>query len=220
MRVPVAIFSIVAVILVARSGPARAQGVREHTRPKPDRSTEITESQASELTLTLTEAAIRPIQIWVRTSGVADRGRSTLTAQLSASEGALVKVGQRVRAYPPESRSSMYQARVSQVVPGTGGVRVTALLAGQGRQNASRYILEIVTEPLESLSVPNEAIIETGGTRVVYVQEQPGRYLPREIEAGIQGELFTQVLGGLKPGEQVVTFGSFFIDADHKLKGS
>jgi hypothetical protein len=23
----------------------------------------------------------------------------------------------------------------------------------------------------------------------------------------------------LKPGEQVVTFGSFFIDADHRLKG-
>ena len=36
----------------------------------------------------------------------------------------------------------------------------------------------------------------------------------------MQGELFTQVLDGLKPGEQVVTIGSFFIDADHKLKGS
>jgi len=26
------------------------------------------------------------------------------------------------------------------------------------------------------------------------------------------------VVDGLKPGEQVVTIGSFFIDADHKLK--
>jgi len=26
-------------------------------------------------------------------------------------------------------------------------------------------------------------------------------------------------LGGLEAGEKVVTFGSFFIDADHKLKG-
>jgi Cu(I)/Ag(I) efflux system membrane fusion protein len=93
------------------------------------------------------------------------------------------------------------------------------VLSGQGRQNASRYILEIVTEPLESLSVPNEAIIETGGKRVVYVQQQQGQYEPREIQAGLQGELFTQVLEGLKPGEQVVTFGSFFIDANHKLKG-
>jgi hypothetical protein len=36
---------------------------------------------------------------------------------------------------------------------------------------------------------------------------------------GVQGELFTEVVKGLMPGEQVVTFGSFFIDADHKLKG-
>jgi hypothetical protein len=44
--------------------------------------------------------------------------------------------------------------------------------------------------------------------------------VPKEIQLGIQGELYTQVLSGLKHGEQVVTFGSFFIDAEHKLKGS
>ena len=39
------------------------------------------------------------------------------------------------------------------------------------------------------------------------------------MQLGVQGELYTQVLGGLQPGEQVVTFGSFFVDADYKLKG-
>jgi hypothetical protein len=219
MRLPVIVFSALAVLIVVRSAPARAQSVREHTRPKPNRSTGITESQASELTLTLTEAAVRPIQVWLRTSAMADGDGKTLKAVLSGATTSLVKVGQRVRAFPPESRSSMYQARISQVASRPGGVELTVVLSGQGRRNASRYILEIVTEPLESLSVPNEAIIETGGKRVVYVQQQQGQYEPREIQAGLQGELFTQVLEGLKPGEQVVTFGSFFIDANHKLKG-
>ena len=44
--------------------------------------------------------------------------------------------------------------------------------------------------------------------------------MPREIQPGVQGELYTQIVEGLKPGEQVITFGSFFIDAEHKLKGS
>jgi Cu(I)/Ag(I) efflux system membrane fusion protein len=79
--------------------------------------------------------------------------------------------------------------------------------------------MEIVTERGDFLSVPNEAIIETGGKQVVYVQQEQGRYEPRTIQPGVQGELFTQVLDGLKPGEQVVTFGSFFVDAEHKLKG-
>ena len=69
--------------------------------------------------------------------------------------------------------------------------------------------------------MPNEAIIETGGKQVVYVQQQPAAATCRgRSSVGVQGELYTQVLDGLKPGEQVVTFGSFFIDAEHKLKGS
>lgn len=208
------------VLLVLQCDAARSQGVRDRTRPKLDGSTTVSESQATELTLTLTEAAVRPIQIWVRTAGVLDQTSQTITAAAPSAGGAHIRVGQRVRAFPPESRSSMYQARVSQVVLQDDRVVIKATLAARGRENSLRYILEIVTEPLEYLSVPNEAIIETGGRQIVYVQQQQGRYAPREIQVGVQGELYTQVLDGLKPGEQVVTFGSFFIDADHKLKGS
>ena len=77
----------------------------------------------------------------------------------------------------------------------------------------------LVTEPLEELSVPNEAIIEADGHSVVYVEADKGRYVPREIQPGLQGERYTQITKGLQAGERVVTFGSFFIDADYKLKG-
>lgn len=207
-------------LLVVASTSLRAQGVREHTRPKPDRSTAVTESQASELTLTLTEAAVRPIQVWIRTAGLIDAARKTVTASVSTAEGALLRVGQRVRAFSPESRSRMYQARVLRVERQGDRVTVGASLVGEAHEDSLRYILEIVTDRGEFLSVPNEAIIETGGKQIVYVQQPDGAYAPREISVGVQGELFTQVLDGLKAGEQVVTIGSFFIDAEHKLKGS
>jgi hypothetical protein len=197
---------------------ASAQGVRDRIRSAP-RATTLTESQAHELTLTVTAVAVRPIQVWVRTAGVTRGDAQTLQATVSKAEGAFIKAGQRVRAFPPEARSSMFQARVGRVVPSGERLDVFVSLIAPGRQGSSRYVLEIVTEPSEVLSVPNEAIIETGGTRVVYVQESGG-YVPREITTGLQGELFTEIVSGLKPGEQVVTFGSFFIDADHKLKGS
>jgi hypothetical protein len=212
--------AVVLIVLAAAWSPAEAQGVRDHTRPKSSGPAAITPSQANELTLTLTAVAVRPIQVWVRTAGVPAADGRTLTASLALPDGALVKTGQRARAFPLESRSSMYQARVTNVSRRPDGVGATVTLTGEGRRNASRYIIEIVTEEVEALSVPNEAIIETGATRVVYVQQEQGRYVPREIEVGIQGELHTQVREGLKPGEQVVTFGSFFIDADFKLKGS
>jgi len=47
-----------------------------------------------------------------------------------------------------------------------------------------------------------------------------GQYEPTPVQTGVQGELYTQVTGGLKDGDQVVTFGSFFIDSEYKLKGA
>jgi len=197
-----------------------AQGVRERIRSAP-RATSITESQANELTLTVTQVAVRPIQVWVRTAGVIDASGKTLQATISKADATFVKPGQRVRAFPPEARSSMYQARVAGVAPKGDRVGVTVALIAPARQGSSRYVLEIVTEEFEKISVPNEAIIETGARRVVYVKDASSdSYAQREIQTGLQGELFTEITGGLKEGEQVVTFGSFFIDADHKLKGS
>ena len=197
---------------------ANAQDPRQHTRLVP-RGTKVTQSQAEALTLTLGATAIRSIQTWIRTAGAIDKTGRTLTASLSGAEAALVKVGQPVRAFPPSAKSSMYQAYVTKVVPHQGGVTVEALLKAQGRANTTLYVMEIVVERGPFLSVPNEAIIEEGDRHIVYVQRD-GQYAPQEIHTGIQGEIYTQVLDGLQPDMQVVTFGSFFIDAEHKLKGT
>lgn len=196
---------------------APAQDIRARTRPKPQ-STKVSESQAVELTLTLTPVVVRPVQTWVRTAGALDKTGKILRISLDPPEAGLVQIGQRVRAFPPDSKSSMYQAWVTRVVPRSGGkaaVEVTLTAAGQA---GSSYVVEIVAEQGRFLSIPNEAILEEGDKQIVYVQQQSGDYSPREIHAGIQGELYTQILHGLAEGDQVVTFGSFFIDSEYKLK--
>jgi hypothetical protein len=198
---------------------APAQDVRARTRPKPQPSTSVDENQAVDLTLTLTKASVRPVQTWVRTAGKIDKNLKTIIGYVYPPDSALIQVGQRVRAFPPESKSSMYQARVTRTVPQTGRLLVEVTLASTGREQTS-YIVEIVVDRGEFLSVPNEAIIEEENKRVVYLQHHPGMYVPQEIHTGVQGELYTQVLHGLNDGDQVVTFGSFFIDSEYKLKSS
>ena len=207
----------------ANSGGAAQSEDRVHARFRSGArasGTKVDQSQADALTLTLSSVSARPVQNWIRTAGTIRKSGKVLDAVLTGSDAALVKPGQRVRAFPPSSRSSMYQAFVTRVVPRAGGVAVEASLASTGRPNITVYVLEIVVEQGPFLSVPNEAIIEEGDTHIVYVQQQPGQYLPQEIHTGIQGELYTQVLDGAKDGDQVVTFGSFFIDAEQKLKGT
>jgi hypothetical protein len=213
---------VLSLLLVCICWPAftSAQGVREHTRPAKAAGTTVSESQASDLTLTLSTASLRLVQTWVRTGGTIDKSGKVLTASLAGPEASLVKVGQRLRAFPPSSKSSMYQAYVTRVVATPGGAAVEASLSATGRQNATRYVMEIVVERGPFLAIPNEAIIEEGDRRVVYVQRTAGQYVPQEIHTGIQGELLTEIVDGLNEGDQVVTFGSFFIDAEHKLKAT
>jgi hypothetical protein len=182
--------------------------------------TTVDQSQAEALTLTLSAVSPRLVQSWIRTAGTIDKSGRVLETFVTGSAATLVKPGQRVRAFPPSSKSSMYQAFVTRVIPRAGGVAVEASLASPGRPNTRLYVLEIVVERGPFLSVPNEAIIEEGDKQIVYVQQQPGQYVPREIRTSIQGELYTRVLDGVKDGDQVVTFGSFFIDAEQKLKGT
>jgi hypothetical protein len=206
-------------LLVALLGAyVHAQGVRSHTRPTSS-GTAVSESQAADLTLTLTQVTARPIQVWIRTAGTIDSSGRVVTSYLSPLDAASVKPGQRARTFPVESRSSMLQAFVTRMVVDGRRRRVDVALTAKGRENTKNYVVEIVTDRGDFLSIPNEAIIEEGDRRIAYVQ-RGGQYEPQEIHTGIQGELYTQIVDGLREGDQVVTFGSFFIDSEYKLKGT
>lgn len=194
-----------------------AQGIRERIRLK-NRDTTISEAQGIDVTLTLSTAATRQVQQIVRTGATMDTDRKVLTTKIALPDAALIKVGQRARAIAPESKSSMFQAKVSRVTPRAGSSVVEITLSGIGLPDVNRYVAEITVELGAFLSVPNEAIIEEGDRRVVYVEETKGKYMPHDIKAGVQGELHTAIESGVKEGDQVVTFGSFFIDSEYKLK--
>jgi multidrug efflux pump subunit AcrA (membrane-fusion protein) len=196
-----------------------AQGIRERIRMNAN-GMKVSGTQAADLTLTLSTVATRSIQQVIRTGGAIDKSHKVITATIASKDAEFVQVGQRVKSFPPESKSSMYQARVTRVSSRDGKSVVEATLSSEGIEGRLNYVMEIIVERGEFLSIPNEAIIEEGDHRIVYVQQKDGSYVPRKIETGFQGELYTQIMSGLAEGEQVVTFGSFFIDSEYKLKQS
>lgn len=76
--------------------------------------------------------------------------------------------------------------------------------------------LDIVLE--DQLLVPEEAVIHSGDSRVVFVDEGEGRLQPRRIKTGRRNREFIQVLDGLEQNEQVVTSGNFLLASESKLK--
>jgi hypothetical protein len=198
---------------------AAAQGVRDHTRPQPrDPSAAVAETQAAEITLTVAPVGNQLLQTWIRTAGVIDEARKTLRSCVVDADAALIVVGQRVRAFPPESKSSIYQARITSVAPRGDCIAIEATLSGPAYAAATRYVMEIIVDRGSRFAVANAAIIERDGKQIVYEQIHPGHYEPHEIRTGIKGETYTEVLDGIAEGYRIITIGSFFIDAEYRLK--
>jgi len=235
----------IALLLLLDMSLAQGHGVRDRTRAEGlKRDTAVSASQAVELTLTLVDVEQQMLQTWVRTAATIDEAGRVLSTTLCSTEKELLKLGQRVRAFPPDSKSSIYQARISVLRAEGDCLHVEARLAGKAYERSPLYVMEVITQRGRFLAIPSEAIIEEGDRQIVYVSMQgaaqnedqekgdktdatssdianeQGHYRPRQIQRGLQGELYTQILQGLKPGEKVVTLGSFFIDADYKLKSS
>ena len=71
-----------------------------------------------------------------------------------------------------------------------------------------------------ALAVPSSAILDSGRRQVVLVERGEGRFEPRKVRVGAEGDGYAQVLDGLKPGERVVVGANFLIDAESNLRAA
>lgn len=72
----------------------------------------------------------------------------------------------------------------------------------------------------EQWVIPRSALFDTGRRQYVFVEEEEGLFVPREIKTGpITGD-FVVVIEGLEPGERVVTDGTFLLDSESQLKAA
>ncbi len=71
----------------------------------------------------------------------------------------------------------------------------------------------------DALLLPEEAVIDTGTRKIVFVERGPGKFEGREVRLGVRsGEGDWEVLDGLKPGERIVLSGQFLLDAESKVR--
>jgi hypothetical protein len=218
-RMSNALRQAISVLALVAATVAVAQGVRDHTRSRPrDNNATVAETQAAEITLTVAPVTKQLLQTWIRTAGVIDDAHKTLHACVAGDDAGLIMVGQLVRSFTTESKASINQARIKSVVPRENCIAIEAALSGPAYGDATRYVMEIVIDRGSRFAVANAAIIERDGKQIVYEEIHPGHYEPHEIRTGLKGETYTEVLDGIAEGYRIITIGSFFIDAEYRLK--
>jgi membrane fusion protein, copper/silver efflux system len=70
------------------------------------------------------------------------------------------------------------------------------------------------------LVVPDNAIIDTGDRKLVFLDRPDGAIEPREVEVGVRIPDGYQVLRGLAKGDRVVTAANFLLDSESSLKAA
>jgi len=70
------------------------------------------------------------------------------------------------------------------------------------------------------LSIPREALINTGDDQRVIVALGAGRFKPRKVSVGLESGGFVEIIDGLSEGERVVTSAQFLIDSEASLQSS
>jgi multidrug efflux pump subunit AcrA (membrane-fusion protein) len=67
--------------------------------------------------------------------------------------------------------------------------------------------------------VPAEAVMDTGVKQHVFLALGKGRFAPREVKLGVEGnDGLREVLSGLEGGEEVVTSAQFLLDSESRFR--
>jgi membrane fusion protein, copper/silver efflux system len=70
------------------------------------------------------------------------------------------------------------------------------------------------------LSIPADAVIDSGTRQIAFVAKENGFFEPREIIIGRQIGNFYPLYSGIQEGEKVVTSANFLIDSESQLKAA
>ncbi len=68
------------------------------------------------------------------------------------------------------------------------------------------------------LALPEEAVIDTGKRKIIFVDIGEGKFEPREVRLGFKAGPYYQVLQGVSEGESVITSAQFIFDSESRLK--
>lgn len=111
----------------------------------------------------------------------------------------------------PLANAEARTRRVRMQIPNRGGQRYAPGEFGT---------VHLSVAPRAGVSVPRDAVVETGTSTYVFVVDPGGRFVPRVVAVGARDGDQVVVAEGLAPGERVVSGATFLIDSESRLQAS
>jgi Cu(I)/Ag(I) efflux system membrane fusion protein len=148
-----------------------------------------------------------------------------LEAAVPEAQAALLQAGRTAEASFAAYPGQVFKGKIAAILP-QANVETRTLRVRMEFPNPRQQLragmfaqVHIAGEAQPSLTVPSEAVIRTGRRAVVFVTEQPGQFVPVEVEVGREAEGRIEILHGLEEGQRVAVSGQFLIDSEASFRG-
>jgi Cu(I)/Ag(I) efflux system membrane fusion protein len=157
---------------------------------------------------------------------IADLSQVWVLAEVPESDIAEIAPGMTAVLDFPSSGRRPFKARVDFLYPTlterTRTLRVRFVVSNpRGSLRPGLYgTAELESAPRRVLTVPRDAVVDTGLEQHVFVATGPGGFAPRKVELGVRLDERVEVTEGLSEGEEIVSSGAFLIDSESRLRAS
>lgn len=157
---------------------------------------------------------------------VTDLSRVWVEADFYENEARFVEAGRAATVTLPYETSAALPGVVSYVYPflerETRTLRVRFEFANPDlRLKPSMYVdvsLQIDAPP--GVVVPASAVLDSGLRKIVFVETEPNRFEPREVQVGMRNGEGIEITAGVEEGEAVVVKANFLLDSESRLRGA
>jgi Cu(I)/Ag(I) efflux system membrane fusion protein len=158
---------------------------------------------------------------------IQDLSRVYVVADVFLVDAPHVKTGAEARFTPGGRPQDAVTGKVDLVYPVVSAEARTRRIRMQipsvpGRAYApGEYgVVEVTTPSRRGVTIPRDALIDTGSATYVFVVAAEGQFVPRVVAtSGIANDRVV-VAAGLHPGERVVAGATFLIDSESRLQAS
>jgi Cu(I)/Ag(I) efflux system membrane fusion protein len=148
-----------------------------------------------------------------------------IIVEVPEAQATALSSGLRAQTRVPGLPGKVFEGKVDYVYPElnaqTRTVKARVTLANPGLVLRPGMFVEValVSAARKALSIPTEAVIQTGTRSVVIVMDGE-RFRAATVKTGLERDGRTEILSGLNRGERVVASGQFLIDSEASLKGT
>ena len=150
-------------------------------------------------------------------------------AAVPETQAALLRPGAMVEAHAAALQGAVFKGKVQALLPevdaATRTLKARVELSNPGAQLAPGMFISIALTSnakarTEALTVPTEAVIQTGKRTVVMLAEDGGKFRPVDVVIGVESNGQTEIKQGLELGEKVVVSGQFLVDSEASLRAT